>query len=137
MRRSVSSYAAAFSALALASACGDTVPTTPAAPTPIVDAHTQNLIPNGSVIFPFTEVTAGQVVAALTTISPDSGLTLELDLGTWDGAACTPVVFANPAVQGSTASATANAGGQLCVRVSDVHNVLTTTESITVTISHF
>jgi hypothetical protein len=137
MRRSVPRFVAALSTLALAGACGNTVPTVASTPTAIVDTQTQVLGPNGAIIFPFTEVQAGQVIATLTTVAPDSGLTLELDIGTWDGSACALVVTANPAVQGTSATATANGSGLLCARVSDPHSVVTTSESITVTISHF
>jgi hypothetical protein len=137
MRRSVPSAVAVVSLLGLAGACGNTAPTTASTPVPIVDTHTQVLGPNGAIVFPFTEVQAGAVVATLTTISPDSALTLQLDLGTWDGAACTLVVTASPAVQGSSASGTANGSGQLCARVSDPNGLITSSESITVTISHF
>jgi hypothetical protein len=137
MHRSVQCLVTAACALALATSCNPTVPTTPTTPTPLTETFTALLTTRGAVVFPFSEVTAGTVTATLSTISPDTGLTLSVDLGTWNGANCTIVVTTNPAVQGASVTAMANAAGSLCARVSDASGVITGTESITVTVSHF
>jgi hypothetical protein len=137
MPRSVQSLVTAVCALALATSCNPTLPTTPTTPTPLTEAFTALLTTNGAVVFPFAEVTAGTVTATLTTISPDAGLTLSVDLGTWNGANCTIVVTTNPAVQGASVTAMANGAGSLCARVSDANGAVTSTESVTVTVMHF
>ena len=137
MPRSVQSLVTVVCALALATSCNPTVPTTPTTPTPLTESFTALLTTNGALVFPFTEATAGAVTATLTTISPDAGLTLSVDLGTWNGANCTIVVTTNPAVQGASVTAMANAAGSLCARVSDANGVVTSNESVTLTVTHF
>ena len=138
MTRSVLRLAAALGALALATSCtATTTPTTTSTGATLNETFTALLTPNGALIFPFTETAAGTVTASLSTISPDSGLSLEMDLGTWNGSQCAIVISQNPSVQGSTVTGTANAAGSLCARVADANNTLTAAESITVTVSHF
>jgi len=138
MTRSVSRLAAVCGALALATSCSSTTaPTfffTDAATT---ETFTAILTTNGAVIFPFSEGSAGNVTAFLTTISPDAGLTLEMDLGTWNGSQCAIVIAQNPANQGTSVVGTANAAGTLCARVADANNLVVNSESITVTVTHF
>jgi hypothetical protein len=137
MPRSVQSLVTAVCALALATSCNPTVPTEPTSPTPLTETFTALLTPNGALVFPFTEVTAGTVTGTLTTISPDAGLTLSIDLGTWNGANCTIVVTTNPAVQGASVTAMANSAGSLCARISDANGVVVNSESVTLTVTHF
>jgi hypothetical protein len=137
MPRSVQSLVTAVCALALATSCNPTVPTTPTSPTPLTETFTAFLTTNGALVFPFSEVTAGAVTATLSIISPDSGLTLAVDLGTWNGANCTIVVTTNPAIQGASVTAMANAAGSLCARVSDASGVVVNPESVTLTVTHF
>ena len=137
MPRSVQRLVTAACALAFATSCNPTVPTTPTTPTPLTETFTALLTTNGAVVWPFTEVTAGAVTSTLTTISPDSGLTLSIDLGTWNGANCTIVVTTNPAIQGASVTAQANSAGSLCARVSDANGVVVNTESVTLTVTHF
>lgn len=138
MPRSVLRVVAVLSALALATSCNPTLPTTPTTPIPLTETFTAVLTTNGVVIFPFNEATAGTVTAELTTISPDAGLTLAIDLGTWNGANCTIVVTTNPAVQGAQVTAQANAAGSLCAVVADANSVVPSyTENVTVTVMHF
>jgi len=136
MHRSALGLAAA-GALALATSCNPTAPTVPTTPTPLTETFTAIMTPHGANVFPFPEAGAGTVTATLSTISPDTGLTLSMDLGTWNGSTCAIVVTTDPAIQGATTTATANAAGNLCVRVSDAHGVITTTEAITITVTHF
>ena len=137
MPRSAQRLAGLAAALALATACNPTAPSVASTPTPLTEAFTAVLTPHGADVFPFPEVGAGTVTATLSTISPDASMTLTLDLGTWNGSTCAIVVTTDPAIQGASAVATANAAGNLCVRVSDAHGVITTTETITVTVTHF
>src|SRR5262252_5891471 len=104
MHRYVPRFAAAVAALAAATSCSSsptasTSPTQPA--TQLTETFSQSLTPNGAVIFPFNATTAGAVNASLSTVSPDSGITLSIELGTWSGTSCTTVVSTNPATQGA------------------------------------
>jgi hypothetical protein len=137
MNRSVLGLVAAAGALALATSCNPTAPTANSTLTPLAESFTALLTTNGADVFPFPEIAAGTVTATLTTIAPDAGLTLSIDLGTWNGSTCAIVVTTNPATEGATVIATANAAGTLCARVSDANGVIVNPESITVTVSHF
>lgn len=130
---------AALGALSLAISCNPVAPSNPGtSTTPLTETFTALLTTNGADVFPFTEVNAGTVTATLATISPDSGLSLELDLGTWNGATCALVLTTAPAVQGSTVTGTANAAGNLCVRIADANGIVPSNpENITVSVSHF
>jgi hypothetical protein len=140
MPRLVPRFAAAVAALAAATGCSSS-PTTSTAPTQpavqLTETFSQTLSPNGAVIFPFNATAAGAVNASLSTVSPDSGLTLAIDLGTWSGTSCTTVVTTNPATQGAVVSATATAAGSLCVQVRDAHGQIASSEAIIVTVTHF
>ena len=140
MHRNVPRLVAAAALLAAAGACSSnpattTTPTPPA--TQLTETFSQTLTPNGAVIFPFNATSAGAVTASLSTISPDASLTLAIDLGTWNGTSCSIQFTTNPATQGSGVGATATAAGSLCTRVSDPHGVITSSEAIIITVTHF
>lgn len=135
--RSWAGLAAAAGALALATSCNPTAPSVAATPTPLTDTFTAILTPRGADVFPFPVAGAGTVTATLSTISPDSGLSLSIDLGTWNGSTCAVQFTTNPAAQGASITATANAAGNLCVRATDANGVITTSEAITITVTHF
>lgn len=137
MTRSVPSLVCALGALALAASCSAAATTPTTNTVTLTETFTALLTTNGAVVFPFSEGQAGTVTATLTTIAPDSGLTLSMDLGTWNGSTCAIVVTTNPAVQGSSVIGQANAAGTLCARVSDANGIVVNPESITVTVSHF
>ncbi len=136
----LSRLAAAAAALAAAAACSNpttptTTPTLPAVS--LTETFSQTIGPNGAVVFPFNSSGPGAVAASLTTISPNSTLNLAIDLGTWNGTTCAVQFTTQPATQGAVVSATATAAGSLCARVSDPSNVITATQSIIVTVTHF
>jgi hypothetical protein len=137
MHRSAVRVAGLAGALALATACNPTAPTTAATATPLTETFTALLTANGADVFPFPAASAGTVTVTLSTISPDAGLTLEVQLGTWNGSTCALQFSTDPAVVGASVTAQANAAGNLCARVADSHNQITTTEAITVTVTHF
>lgn len=106
-------------------ACGDaattTTPTTPTATTPTTtETFEGDLNPNGAKTFPFTTQAAGTVTATLTSLSPDSTLTIGMSLGTWNGSACQIVLANDNAIQGAVITGTVSSTGSLCVRVYDV-----------------
>jgi hypothetical protein len=76
--------------LTAAAACDDNtlVSTTP---TPIVttsETFTGTLTKNGAVTHQFSVSSRGNVTATLTKIDPDSGMTIGVSLGTWNGTSC-------------------------------------------------
>jgi hypothetical protein len=120
--------ALALAAALMAAACGsDNTPTTPTTPnTPnTTDTFTGTLTPSGGNTFPFITARSGSITATLTSLGPDSGLTVGLLLGTWNGNACSvqSAVIKDNAVQGSTILGAASAAGSLCVRIYDVGNL--------------
>lgn len=129
--------AAAAGALVLATSCNPTAPSVPATATPLTETFTATVVPHGANVFPFPVAGAGSVTATLSTISPDSGLTLALNLGTWNGATCAVQFTTNPAAQGASVTANANAAGNLCVQVTDSNGAIKDHEDITITVTHF
>jgi hypothetical protein len=117
------------------SSANTTTPTSTAATT-YTETFSALLSPAGALIFPFQTNTAGTVTASLTTISPDTGLTLGISLGVWDGTTCAIVIDDPTAAQAATLTGAVAAAGALCVRVYDSGGVLTQNESILVTVTH-
>ncbi len=118
-------------------ACNNTTPTTPSttpAPT-TTDTFNGTLNPNGARTFSFATQAAGTLTATLTSISPDSTVSLGIALGTWNGAACQVVLANDAAVQGTILTGSAGGAGSLCVRVYDVGK-LTANEDFVVTVVH-
>jgi hypothetical protein len=110
----------------MAVACGsDDIPTTPDTPTiPVTtDTFTGTLTPNGGRTHTFITSRSGSVTATLTSLGPDSGLTVGLLLGTWNGNACATQLAKDNAVQGSSILGAASAAGSICVRIYDVGNL--------------
>jgi hypothetical protein len=108
-----------------AAACGNdtiTTPTTSSTPT-TTDTFNGTLTPSGGNTFTFITARSGSVTATLTSLGPDSGLTVGLLLGTWNGNACTVQLVKDNAVQSSSLLGAASGAGNLCVRVYDVGNL--------------
>jgi hypothetical protein len=141
MTRTGSTLVAACAALGLATGCSGTPSTgivAPPAPSNVItETFSTLLVKNGSQVFPFNSTAAGGVSVVISTISPDSALSLGIDLGTFNGTSCTIQFSTNPAVQGASVSAQANAAGALCARVYDPLGVIVNPEAIIVTVSHF
>jgi hypothetical protein len=113
-----------MAALATA-ACGGsdtTTPTTATTPT-TTDTFTGVLNQNGGRTHTFITARSGSVTATLVSLGPDSGLTVGLSLGTWNGNACQTVIAKDTAVQSSSVIGTGSAAGTLCVRIYDVGNI--------------
>ena len=118
-------------------ACGDSdnpTPTAPTAPTTVTVTFSGSLNRQGANTHPFT-TDGGTVIATLTTVSPDSAVTLGLSLGTWNGAACQTVIANDRAVQGTTVVGGATGSGNLCVRLYDIGSITQQT-SYEVTVVH-
>jgi len=129
---------AAIVAAMLTVGCGSSsTPTTPTAlpSVPVTEAFAGTLNINGGAAFPFTSSGAGSVSATLTSLGPDSPLSIGLGLGTWNGTSCQQLLSNDSAFQGQTLLGTATASGSLCVRLYDVGK-LTDAIAYTVTIVH-
>jgi hypothetical protein len=90
---------------------------------------------NGSKTFTFTTQAAGTVTATLTSLSPDSTVTIGLALGTWNGSACQIVLANDSAIQGTVVTGTVSGIGNLCVWVHDV-GMLADLTTFVVTVVH-
>jgi len=112
-----------------ASGCGNSSNnpgTTPIAPsvTSVTEEFTGTLNVNGGASFPFIAQGAGTVSATLTSLGPDSELSVGLSLGTWNGTSCTVASINNDnAGQGVVIVGQATSSGSLCTRVYDVGKI--------------
>jgi hypothetical protein len=126
--------AALAAAAALSSCGGDT--TTTATPTTVIDTFNGTLQALGSVQFPFTVNTAGVVSATLTTLNPQSTITVGFGLGQPSAGVCNLIsgAYSEASKVGTPISGTINAGSY-CVVLYDIGNVVGS-DDFTITISH-
>jgi pimeloyl-ACP methyl ester carboxylesterase len=121
----------------LAAGCNDSS-TTPTTPTnPVTETLTGTITQNGVNVQPFNAAAAGTVIATITTLAPDSTITVGFSMGTYSGTTC-QVVLDNPvAVQGAILTANAATAGSFCVRLYDVGKIAAgSTVDFTVTVVH-
>jgi hypothetical protein len=137
MRRLPSRTLLALAIATSAWACGSETPTTPSTtpPVPTTETFSGDLSRNGATTHPFTVTGAGTVTSTLTTVSPDSTLSIGMSLGTWNGTSCQIILANDRAVQGIVLTGSAGGAGALCVRLYDIGQ-LTTTVTYSVTIVH-
>ena len=103
-----------FAALTASGCSNSSQNTSVIAPTPVSITAT----------FPFQAGSAGLITSTLTTLGPDSTLSIGLSLGTWNGTACAVSIIHNDnAGQGSSIVGQATSSGSLCTRVYDVGNI--------------
>jgi hypothetical protein len=129
-----------FTMLLAASAawgCGSDTTTTPITPTPTptTEQFSGDLNRNGATSHSFTVTGTGSVTSTLTTVAPDSTISIGMALGTWNGTSCQVIIANDRAVQGITVTGATSGVGSLCVRMYDIGQ-LTTTVSYTVTVVH-
>jgi hypothetical protein len=126
--------AALAAAAALSSCGGDT--TTTATPTTVTDTFNGTLQALGSVQFPFTVNTAGVVSATLTTLNPQSTITVGFGLGQPSAGVCNLIsgAYSEASKVGTPISGTINAGSY-CVVLYDIGNVVGS-DDFTITVSH-
>lgn len=124
MQRPIAHFLVAAALAASAAACDSgEAPTTPTTPTPaptVTETFTGSITVNGAMTFPFSVAGSGTVTAALTTVGPDSGVSVSLSLGTWNGSLCQIVLANDSAIQGTVVTGSVGAAGTLCTRVQDV-----------------
>jgi lipid-binding SYLF domain-containing protein len=89
----------------------------------VTDSFSGTLTPNSGRTHTFITARSGSVTATLVSLGPDSGLTVGLSLGTWNGNACQIVLRKDNAVQTSSIVGAASAAGNLCVSIYDVGNL--------------
>ena len=131
-------------AAALTAACGDDDPTeTPTVPSPVKVTETfgESLNPNGGRTHQFVAERAGEIIARLTSLTPDDTVAVGLSLGTWNGTSCAIVIANDNATVASTTSTSpvtgaASGTGAFCVRIYDVGK-LTGSATYTITVEHF
>jgi hypothetical protein len=117
-----------------------TTPTTPTTPTPtppsFTEVYSSTLAPNGAVTFPFATVASGVITVSLTSISPDSSLSLGLALGVLTGTSCELKITNDTALQGTVLTGNGTPS-TFCARVYDAAGVVATPTSVSVTVTHF
>jgi len=115
----------ALAAILSMAACGGDTTTTPTTTTTSTstDTFSGTLSPSGGNTFTFITARSGSVTATLTSLGPDSGLTVGLLLGTWNGNACTVQLVKDTATQSASILGSASGPGSLCVRIYDVGNL--------------
>jgi hypothetical protein len=124
-------------AAGLITGCGDSeTPTTPTdPPVEISEPFTGTLTLNGAVTHPFVVQRAGQAVATVTSLSPDSAAVISVSLGTWNGQVC-QILLANDAATTNTTVIGNASAGNFCLRVLDVGR-LTAPTDYAITVRHF
>lgn len=96
------------------------LPTQPTTPLPtITDTFSGTVNVNGAITHPFGVQTGGQVIATLSTVSPEDTI-IGLSLGTWNGVACQIVLANDSARAGARVVGNVGGLGDLCVRLYDV-----------------
>jgi hypothetical protein len=143
MPRLIRRHLVSFILLALAAgACGSSSSsstTTTTAPTATTtDTFSGTLTLNGGASYPFAAVSAGSVVATLTSVGPDPSATIGISMGTWNGSVCTvnTGLFIDLASQGTVLSGSVSTASSLCVRVYDSAAKITTPVTYTITVVH-
>jgi hypothetical protein len=123
-----------------AAGCGATATTTTTTPTTpsvlITETYTGTVTVGGASTFSFGVLATGPVTATYSSISPATGATMGLALGTWNGSACQIVIANDNAIVNSTVIGQASAAGTLCVRAYDIGK-LAATQTVQLSITHF
>ncbi len=117
-------------AVLIMTACGDD-PVTPISPTPtpiVTETFSGTINKNGAATHNFTITGAGDVTGTLTALSVGTDVAVSFSLGSWNGSTCTIVIANDRALQGAIIIGQANSLGTLCVRISDVGNIVDTTD---------
>jgi hypothetical protein len=126
-----------LASLALTS-CGGGTPTSSATPTPEVKTETFSgtVAQGGAGVHPFTVAVQSAITATLTSLSPQTTITVGFGIGTPSGTTCTLVsgAYSEAAKVGYAVSGTI-AAGSYCVTVYDIGN-LSGPNDYVITVSH-
>jgi len=128
--------AIAVSLAALAGACGGSSTTTPTTPAPPITTETlTGTIQAGGVAFhTFTITQQGTLTATLTSLSPQTTITMGLGIGTLSGTACS-LLSTNETTKVGTVLSGTIAVGAYCVQIYDIGNVQGS-DDYTITLAH-
>ncbi len=126
-------WAAVAAALALAACGGSANTTNPNAPT-TTETFIGTLAAGGVDAHTFNVAQSGALTVTLTTLSPQSTITVGLGLGQPSGTACSLSSTDNTAKMGSVEQTTLDAGSW-CVAIYDLGNVQGS-DSYTLTVNH-
>lgn len=117
---------------------GSSTPTSAATPTPEIKTETFNgtLALAGSAFHPFTVVAQGAITATLTSVNPQTTITLGFGIGTPSSGTCALIsgAYSESAKVGYVLSGTI-AAGSYCVLVYDIGN-MTSANDYVITVSH-
>jgi hypothetical protein len=119
-----------------ATATNSSTTTTTAPSVLITETYDGTVAVNGAATFSFGVLGTGAVTATYTSMAPDTGATMGLALGIWNGASCQVIIANDNAIVNSTVVGQASAAGNLCVRAYDIGK-LTGTQTIELSITHF
>lgn len=124
-----------------AAGCGATATststTTTTAPSVLItETFAGTVAVNGAAAFSFNVLGSGAITATYKSMSPATGATMGLALGTWNGASCSVVIANDNAIVNSTVAGQASAAGTLCVRAYDIGK-LTALQNIELSITHY
>jgi hypothetical protein len=126
-------------AVTLLASCGGgstTSPTPTATPTPVTETFNGTLDPAGSTVFPFTVAAQSTLTATLTTLSPQTTITVGFGIGQPASGVCTLISggYTETAKVGQVLSGTI-VPGSYCVVVYDIGNVQVTNDFV-ITVVH-
>ena len=115
----------------------DTSPTTPTPPVMTTETFNGRLTVNGAQTHSFTTQAGGSLTATLTTLAPDSAVTIGVSLGIFTPStnSCQLVVVNTAAVQGTRVTGQVSSAGSYCVLLNDVGR-LTAASDYTITVEH-
>jgi hypothetical protein len=116
--------------------CGGNTTTTPTNPTIVTETFNGTLIAGGANQFPFTVTTSGNLAATLTSLTPQSTITVGFGIGQPSSGSCLLLTGAYSETDkvGQTISGTI-AAGSYCVLVYDIGNVQGSDDFV-ITVSH-
>lgn len=139
MRRPLSAIALTALLAFTAAACDDDeTPTTPSETSPVLttETFTGTLQRNGGFTFTFTNTAAGNVLATLNSVDPDTTAPLGLALGTWNGTACQIILANDSALEGATIDGATTNAAALCMRIYDSKGELPGPIAFTISVRH-
>jgi hypothetical protein len=139
LRRQGGVFARAAAILAVAgslAACGGTNTTAPTNPTSVSETFNGTLAADASVQFPFNVSTTGSIAATLTSLTPQSTITVGFGIGQPSSGSCLLLTGAYSETEkvGQTISGTI-APGSYCVLIYDIGNIQGSDDFV-ITVAH-
>lgn len=128
---------AVFALAGLLAAYGGSGTTTPTGtPTSVTDTFSGTLAPGGSISFPFTITTSGTITATLTTLTPQTTITVGFGLGQPSSGTCALMsgAYSETSKVGQVLSGTIGTGSY-CVVIYDIGNVQGSDDFV-ITVAH-